>query len=149
MGWRDSLETVPTIKKLRSKAESIRSGELDKAMSKLGEELSPKQRKVLGDVQEHREQAPPRADAGAEDERHERGGGGADARQHVRARADVQPREGARGARGQGDGRRAEEEGQAGRGELIHVCVVCVPSAGGGDFFLFQRCVRGQTWEYR
>lgn len=28
--WRDSLETVPTIKALRSKAESIRAGEFEK-----------------------------------------------------------------------------------------------------------------------
>lgn len=28
--WRDSLETVPTIKALRSKAEVIRAGELEK-----------------------------------------------------------------------------------------------------------------------
>lgn len=48
-GWRASLETVPTIKKLRSKAESIRVGELDKAVAKIGE-LSPKQRKVLEEM---------------------------------------------------------------------------------------------------
>lgn len=32
--WRDSLETVPTIKRLRAKAESIRSAELDKTFSR-------------------------------------------------------------------------------------------------------------------
>jgi len=47
--WRDSLQTVPTIKKLRSKAESIRVGELDKASAKIGD-LSPKQRKVLEEM---------------------------------------------------------------------------------------------------
>ena len=40
---------MPTIKKLRSKAESIRAGELDKASAKIGD-LSPKQRKVLEEM---------------------------------------------------------------------------------------------------
>ena len=48
--WRDSLETVPTIKKLRSKAEQIRAGEMEKAMSKMGDNLSAKQRKVLEEM---------------------------------------------------------------------------------------------------
>jgi glutamyl-tRNA reductase len=48
--WRDSLETVPTIKALRGKAEGIRAGELDKAFNKLGEGLSNKQKKVSGGV---------------------------------------------------------------------------------------------------
>jgi len=48
--WRDSLETVPTIKKLRSKAEDIRRTELDKAMNKVGEGLSKKERRVLEDL---------------------------------------------------------------------------------------------------
>merc|ERR1719401_2603726 len=48
--WRDSLETVPTIKKLRSKADAIRKGELDKAVNKMGEGLSKKERRVLEDL---------------------------------------------------------------------------------------------------
>jgi len=48
--WRDSLETVPTIKKLRSKAEDIRKTELDKALNKVGEGLSKKERRVLEDL---------------------------------------------------------------------------------------------------
>merc|ERR1739848_31014 len=48
--WRDSLETVPTIKKLRSKAEDIRRSELDKALKKVGEGLSKKERRVLEDL---------------------------------------------------------------------------------------------------
>jgi hypothetical protein len=46
--WRDSLETVPTIKALRSKAEAIRAGEFEKAANKLGDGLSKKQLKVGG-----------------------------------------------------------------------------------------------------
>lgn len=46
--WRDSLETVPTIKALRGKAESIRAGELEKTLNKLGEGLTNKQKKVRG-----------------------------------------------------------------------------------------------------
>ena len=34
--WRDSLETVPTIKALRNMAENIRATEFEKAVSKLG-----------------------------------------------------------------------------------------------------------------
>lgn len=41
--WRDSLETVPTIKALRQKAEDVRSVEVEKAMKKLGEGMSKKQ----------------------------------------------------------------------------------------------------------
>jgi len=49
--WRDSLETVPTIKKLRAKAEAIRVMELEKASKALGaEELTKKQRKVLEEL---------------------------------------------------------------------------------------------------
>lgn len=48
--WRDSLETVPTIKKLRSKAETIRSQELDKAMRRLGDDLTKKQRKTVEEL---------------------------------------------------------------------------------------------------
>ena len=48
--WRDSLETVPTIKRLRQKAETIRSAELDKAMSKLGDGLTNKQKKAVEEL---------------------------------------------------------------------------------------------------
>ncbi|KAK9818269.1 hypothetical protein WJX72_009775 [[Myrmecia] bisecta] len=48
--WRDSLETVPTIKALRSKAESIRASELEKALSKLGEGLTKKQMRAVEDL---------------------------------------------------------------------------------------------------
>ena len=48
--WRDSLETVPTIKALRTKAEDIRSSELDKALGKLGEGLTNKQKKAIEDL---------------------------------------------------------------------------------------------------
>jgi glutamyl-tRNA reductase len=41
--WRDSLETVPTIKALRQKAEDVRLVEMDKAAKKLGDALSKKQ----------------------------------------------------------------------------------------------------------
>lgn len=48
--WRDSLETVPTIKALRSKAESIRTSELEKAMSKMGDGLTKKQLKIVEEL---------------------------------------------------------------------------------------------------
>lgn len=48
--WRDSLETVPTIKALRTKAEEIRSTELDKSLTKLGEGLTNKQKKAIEDL---------------------------------------------------------------------------------------------------
>ena len=50
--WRDSLETVPTIKRLRGKAETIRVGELEKAFAKLDKsgELSNKGRQVLEEL---------------------------------------------------------------------------------------------------
>jgi glutamyl-tRNA reductase len=48
--WRDSLETVPTIKKLRAKAEAIRNVEVDKAIKAMGPELNKKQRKVLEEL---------------------------------------------------------------------------------------------------
>lgn len=48
--WRDSLETVPTIKKLRAKAEAIRTAEIDKATKAMGAEMSKKQRKVLEEL---------------------------------------------------------------------------------------------------
>ncbi|XP_058069540.1 glutamyl-tRNA reductase 1, chloroplastic-like [Magnolia sinica] len=48
--WRDSLETVPTIKKLRSYAERIRVSELEKCLSKMGEELPKKTRRAVDDL---------------------------------------------------------------------------------------------------
>lgn len=48
--WRDSLETVPTIKALRTKAETIRAGEFEKAMNKLGDGLSKKQLKAVEEL---------------------------------------------------------------------------------------------------
>ncbi|XP_078430651.1 glutamyl-tRNA reductase 2-like [Wolffia australiana] len=49
--WRDSLETVPTIKGLRSYAERIRLAELDKCLQKIGdEELRKRFRKALDEM---------------------------------------------------------------------------------------------------
>jgi len=48
--WRDSLETVPTIKALRSKAENIRAVEFERAANKLGETLSKKQLKAVEEL---------------------------------------------------------------------------------------------------
>lgn len=48
--WRDSLATVPTIKALRGKAESIRSSELEKAFGKLGDGLTKKQMRAVEDL---------------------------------------------------------------------------------------------------
>ncbi|XP_042433921.1 glutamyl-tRNA reductase 2-like isoform X1 [Zingiber officinale] len=49
--WRDSLETVPTIKKLRTYADRIRSLELDKCLQKVGEDaLTKKMRKAIDDL---------------------------------------------------------------------------------------------------
>ena len=48
--WRDSLETVPTIKRLRGKAEAIRASELEKAVGKLGDGLTKKQMKAVEEL---------------------------------------------------------------------------------------------------
>ncbi|XP_059636272.1 glutamyl-tRNA reductase 1, chloroplastic-like [Cornus florida] len=48
--WRDSLETVPTIKKLRAYAERIRVAELEKCLSKMGDGISKKTRKAVDDL---------------------------------------------------------------------------------------------------
>ena len=48
--WRDSLETVPTIKALRAKAECIRATEFEKAISRLGEGMSKKQMKAVEEL---------------------------------------------------------------------------------------------------
>nr|GMD96463.1 glutamyl-tRNA reductase 1, chloroplastic [Ipomoea batatas] len=48
--WRDSLETVPTIKKLRTYAERIRAAELEKCLSKMGDDITKKTRKAVDDL---------------------------------------------------------------------------------------------------
>lgn len=48
--WRDSLETVPTIKKLRAYAERIRMAELDKCLSKMGDDIPKKTRRAVDDL---------------------------------------------------------------------------------------------------
>ncbi|XP_051126422.1 glutamyl-tRNA reductase 1, chloroplastic-like [Andrographis paniculata] len=48
--WRDSLETVPTIKKLRAYAERIRAAELEKCLSKMGDEIPKKTQKAVDDL---------------------------------------------------------------------------------------------------
>lgn len=48
--WRDSLETVPTIKKLRAYAERVRVAELEKCFSKMGDDLPKKTRRAVDDL---------------------------------------------------------------------------------------------------
>ncbi|KAL3514311.1 hypothetical protein ACH5RR_027028 [Cinchona calisaya] len=48
--WRDSLETVPTIKKLRAYAERIRNAELEKCLLKMGDDLPKKTRRAVDDL---------------------------------------------------------------------------------------------------
>lgn len=48
--WKDSLETVPTIKKLRAYAERIRASELEKCLSKMGDDLPANKKKALYDL---------------------------------------------------------------------------------------------------
>uniref|UniRef100_A0A5B6ZST7 Glutamyl-tRNA reductase n=1 Tax=Davidia involucrata TaxID=16924 RepID=A0A5B6ZST7_DAVIN len=48
--WRDSLETVPTIKKLRAYAERIRVAELEKCLSKMGDDITKKTRRAVDDL---------------------------------------------------------------------------------------------------
>lgn len=45
--WRRSLDTVPTIGSLRKKVESIREQELEKALSRLGNEFAEKHQEVI------------------------------------------------------------------------------------------------------
>jgi glutamyl-tRNA reductase len=47
INWWRSLETVPTISSLRSKVESIREQELEKALSRLGSEFEEKHQEVI------------------------------------------------------------------------------------------------------
>uniref|UniRef100_A0A7S4FPX8 Glutamyl-tRNA reductase n=2 Tax=Eutreptiella TaxID=73024 RepID=A0A7S4FPX8_9EUGL len=49
-GWMTALQAVPTIKRLRGKAEAIRVMELEKAKNKLSDDLTPKQLKTLEDL---------------------------------------------------------------------------------------------------
>lgn len=48
--WKDSLETVPTIKKLRAYAERIRSSEMEKCLARMGPEISKKNQKAIHDL---------------------------------------------------------------------------------------------------
>lgn len=48
--WRDSLETVPTIKKLRAYAERIRTAELEKCLSKMGDDIPKKTKRAVDDL---------------------------------------------------------------------------------------------------
>ncbi|KAG4389419.1 hypothetical protein AAZX31_06G087200 [Glycine max] len=48
--WRDSLETVPTIKKLRAYAERIRLAELEKCLGKMGDDIPKKTRRAVDDL---------------------------------------------------------------------------------------------------
>ena len=48
--WRDSLETVPTIKKLRAYAENVRMSELEKCLGKMGDDVSKKHKKLVEDL---------------------------------------------------------------------------------------------------
>ena len=45
--WWRSLETVPTINSLRSKIETIREQELEKALSRLGSEFGEKHQAII------------------------------------------------------------------------------------------------------
>ncbi|KAK7275877.1 hypothetical protein RIF29_17003 [Crotalaria pallida] len=48
--WRDSLETVPTIKKLRAYAERVRVAELEKCLGKMGDDIPKKTRRAVDDL---------------------------------------------------------------------------------------------------
>lgn len=48
--WRDSLETVPTIKKLREYCERIRAAMVEKFMSKHGKDMDKKTKKAVEDL---------------------------------------------------------------------------------------------------
>ncbi|KAJ6716420.1 GLUTAMYL-TRNA REDUCTASE [Salix koriyanagi] len=47
--WKDSLEAVPTIKKLRAYLERIRASEMDKCLSKMGD-VTDKEKKAIYDL---------------------------------------------------------------------------------------------------
>ncbi|KAI3497407.1 hypothetical protein L1887_39994 [Cichorium endivia] len=48
--WKDSLETVSTIKKLRAYGERIRASEMEKCIEKIGGELTKKNQKAIHDL---------------------------------------------------------------------------------------------------
>ncbi|XP_076935390.1 glutamyl-tRNA reductase 1, chloroplastic-like [Bidens hawaiensis] len=48
--WKDSLETVPTIKKLRAYAERIRESEMEKCLAKMGGDMSKKNQKAIHEL---------------------------------------------------------------------------------------------------
>ncbi|KAG2311344.1 hypothetical protein Bca52824_022901 [Brassica carinata] len=48
--WRDSLQTVPTIKKLRRKTERIRAASVEKFMSKYGKDMDKKTKEAIEDL---------------------------------------------------------------------------------------------------
>ncbi|KAK1431249.1 hypothetical protein QVD17_14574 [Tagetes erecta] len=48
--WKDSLETVPTIKKLRAYAERIRASEMEKCLAKMGGDISKKNQKAIHEL---------------------------------------------------------------------------------------------------
>ena len=48
--WKDSLETVPTIKRLKDNSERIRDAELNKCLSKIGDDISEKSKKAIYDL---------------------------------------------------------------------------------------------------
>lgn len=48
--WKDSLETVPTIKKFRAYVERIRASEVEKCLSKMGNDITKKQKAAVHDL---------------------------------------------------------------------------------------------------
>lgn len=48
--WKDSLETVPTIKKFRAYVERIRASEMEKCLSKMGDGITNKQKGAIYDL---------------------------------------------------------------------------------------------------
>ncbi|KAG6421944.1 hypothetical protein SASPL_118504 [Salvia splendens] len=48
--WKDSLETVPTIKKLRAYAERIKAAEMEKCLSKMRDDLPKSEKKAIYDL---------------------------------------------------------------------------------------------------
>lgn len=74
-GWRDSLETVPTIKALRAKVESIRASEFEKAVHKLGDGVNKKQLRAVEELSKVRRGAG-RGESEREERERERGGAG-------------------------------------------------------------------------
>lgn len=48
--WKDSLETVPTIKKFRAYVERIRASEVEKCLSKMGDNITNKQKGAIYDL---------------------------------------------------------------------------------------------------